>query len=192
VAAEAFALGTGARGLHRLLGQALDSVHHQWPDLANDGIRRVTVSGDCVRGKAEPLLETVGDAPLREDQALREAAASGVKLPRREASRPAAQARAETSSAFTDTSRLNPQEIWKRIEGMRKSLGWETADETVRRWWAEFERLNRKSPALVLRLSEELQQRKASITELYEAFRQSGSDNVQANLDYLDFLRLKS
>ena len=45
--------------------------------------------------------------------------------------------------------------------------------------------------ALVLRLAEELAVRKATITEFFLAYVYSNTDNIQANLHYLDYTRLK-
>ena len=45
--------------------------------------------------------------------------------------------------------------------------------------------------ALVLRLAEELAVRKATITEFFLAYVYSNTDNIQANLSYLDYTRLK-
>ena len=50
----AISLGTGARGLHRLIGQAVDQVDHRWPELADDGVCRVIVTRACVEQGAEP------------------------------------------------------------------------------------------------------------------------------------------
>jgi hypothetical protein len=44
---------------------------------------------------------------------------------------------------------------------------------------------------LVLRLAEELQVRNATITEFFLAYVYSNTDNIQANLSYLDYTRLK-
>ena len=45
--------------------------------------------------------------------------------------------------------------------------------------------------ALVLRLAEELFNRQATITEFFLAYVYSNTDNIQANLHYLDYTRLK-
>ena len=45
--------------------------------------------------------------------------------------------------------------------------------------------------ALVLRLAEELSIRTATITEFFLAYVYSNTDNIQANLCYLDYTRLK-
>jgi hypothetical protein len=43
---------------------------------------------------------------------------------------------------------------------------------------------------LIYRLCEELRNRKASITEFFLSYVYSNTDNIQANLHYLDYLRL--
>ena len=43
----------------------------------------------------------------------------------------------------------------------------------------------------MLRLAEELANRKATITEFFLAYVYSNTDNIQANLYYLDYSRLK-
>ena len=50
---------------------------------------------------------------------------------------------------------------------------------------------NKNRLTLVLRLAEELANRKATITEFYLAYLYSGTDNIQANLCFLDYTRLK-
>ena len=42
-----------------------------------------------------------------------------------------------------------------------------------------------------MRLAEELANRKATITEFFLAYVYSNTDNIQANLHYLDYTRLK-
>ncbi len=59
------------------------------------------------------------------------------------------------------------------------------------KWWKTFEAENRQRPSLVVRLAEELVQRKATITEFFSAYVHSNTDNIQANLHYLDYTRLK-
>jgi hypothetical protein len=48
------------------------------------------------------------------------------------------------------------------------------------------------APALVFRLAEELRNRKATIAEFFLAYVYSNTDNIQANLHYLDYTRLKN
>ena len=44
---------------------------------------------------------------------------------------------------------------------------------------------------MVLRMAEELRTRKATITEFFLSYVYSNTDNIQANLHYLDYDRLK-
>jgi hypothetical protein len=44
---------------------------------------------------------------------------------------------------------------------------------------------------LVLRLAEELRNRKATITEFFLSYIYSNTDNILANLHYMDYRRLK-
>ena len=43
----------------------------------------------------------------------------------------------------------------------------------------------------MLRLAEELMSRNADINEMFECVVESGTDNIAANLHYLDYRRLK-
>jgi hypothetical protein len=54
-----------------------------------------------------------------------------------------------------------------------------------------FEVENKARKGLVLRLIEELRARKANITEFFLAYVYSNTDNIQANLHFLDYSRLK-
>lgn len=42
-----------------------------------------------------------------------------------------------------------------------------------------------------MRLAEELLNRKCTITDFFRAYVYSNTDNIQANLSYLDYTRLK-
>lgn len=62
---------------------------------------------------------------------------------------------------------------------------------SARKWWDKFEEENRDRTSLVARLAAELAVRDATITEFFLAYVYSNTDNIQANLDYLDYSRLK-
>ena len=64
-------------------------------------------------------------------------------------------------------------------------------DWQPQKWWWAFEVENKAKMALVLRLAEELAVRKATITEFFLAYVYSNTDNIQANLHYMDYTRLK-
>jgi hypothetical protein len=74
---------------------------------------------------------------------------------------------------------------------MKATLDWAGTTGSARKWWDAFERENSHRLGLVLRLAEELVLRKATLTEFFLAYVYSNTDNIQANLHYLDYTRLK-
>jgi hypothetical protein len=86
----------------------------------------------------------------------------------------------------------NTVEIRKRLEKIKKeSLDWENTTGSARKWWEDFENENNQRQHLILRLTRELESRKATITEFFLSYVYSNCDNIQANLHYLDYRRLK-
>ncbi len=191
IAEEAAALGTGARGLHRLIGRAVDPVDHQWPELADRGIGKVVITRDCFREGAPPQLIAGPPTVSRVDRELRHESLAG--LPPRP--RPVLTAAAEGTAlpeGITNTSAWSDEEIWNALETIKtEHLDWKSTIGSARKWWEAFQTENQHRPALVFRLAEELRQRKATITEFFLAYAYSNTDNIQANLHYLDYKRLK-
>lgn len=98
----------------------------------------------------------------------------------------------EEKPGLTDTRGWTDERMWNAVEKVkRKHLDWEATSGSARGWWETFEKENRHRPALVLRLAEELKIRKATISEFFLAYVYSNTDNIQANLHYLDYSRLK-
>lgn len=190
IAAEAEALGTGARGLARLIGKALDSVDHRWPELAEEGVRRVVIDGDCATKGTEPRMEKKGRAKPRIDAELRHLAVAGLPpRPHPVIARGAADA---LPLGITDTRHWTDEAIWNEAQRVKSAdLDWDNTTGSARKWWDAFEEENRHRPALVLRLIEELKVRNATITEFFLTYVYSNTDNIQANLHYLDYTRLK-
>jgi hypothetical protein len=91
----------------------------------------------------------------------------------------------------TDTSGMTDEQILERYRSVREMLDWAGTIGSARKWWDAFENENRTRPGLVLRLAEELASRKATITEFFLAYVYSNTSNIQANLHYLDYTRLK-
>ena len=92
---------------------------------------------------------------------------------------------------ITDTRGWTDDKILEKLTEVKKTLDWDNTTGSARKWWEAFENENKHRNALVLRLAEELAVRKATITEFFLAYVYSNTDNIQANLSYLDYTRLK-
>jgi hypothetical protein len=92
---------------------------------------------------------------------------------------------------ITNTAGWTEQQVLSKLEEVKKNLKWDETTGSARKWWEAFENENRTRMPLVLRLAEELQVRNATITEFFLAYVYSNTDNIQANLSYLDYTRLK-
>lgn len=92
---------------------------------------------------------------------------------------------------ITDVKGWSDDKILALLEDTKKKLDWENTTGSARKWWEAFENENKHRVGLVLRLAEELSGRKATITEFFLAYVYSNTDNIQANLHYLDYTRLK-
>ncbi|MBX7139399.1 MAG: type IV secretory system conjugative DNA transfer family protein [Oligoflexia bacterium] len=92
---------------------------------------------------------------------------------------------------ISNTKGWTDQQIQDKLTEVKKTLDWDNTTGSARKWWEAFENENKHRTALVLRLAEELQTRKATITEFFLAYVYSNTDNIQANLCYLDYTRLK-
>lgn len=92
---------------------------------------------------------------------------------------------------ITNTSGWSEERVRSKLEEVKKVLDWDNTTGSARKWWEAFEVENKVRMPLVLRLAEELQNRKATITEFFLAYVYSNTDNIQANLSYLDYSRLK-
>jgi type IV secretion system protein VirD4 len=94
-------------------------------------------------------------------------------------------------AGITDTRGWTDDKILEKLTTVKKTLDWDNTTGSARKWWEAFENENKHRNALVLRLAEELANRKATITEFFLAYVYSNTDNIQANLSYLDYTRLK-
>ena len=92
---------------------------------------------------------------------------------------------------FTDTRGWSDERIRAQLEVLKSGLDWGATTGSARRWWQAFEDENRHRLDLVLRLAQELAARKATISEFFISYVYSNTDNIQANLHYLDYSRLK-
>lgn len=81
---------------------------------------------------------------------------------------------------------------WESIEKIKQEVGWNHTGQAARKWWNAFESENIERPALVEKLLTEIHGRQGSIQEFFMAYVYSGADNIQANLDFLDFVRQRA
>lgn len=95
------------------------------------------------------------------------------------------------TSHFTDTQKITPKEMEDRLTMVREHCDWPNTTGSARKWWEAFEAENAHRRELVLHLLEELKRRKATITEFFLSYVYSNTDNIQANLSYLDYSRVK-
>jgi hypothetical protein len=94
-------------------------------------------------------------------------------------------------AGISNTKGWTDEQILTKLTETKKTLDWDNTTGSARKWWEAFENENKHRNALVLRLAEELANRKATITEFFLAYVYSNTDNIQANLSYLDYTRLK-
>ncbi len=194
IAEEAAEMGTGARGLHRLIGRAVNAVDHRWPELASQGVTRVVIDRACVLGSAPPRLSKAkprnGTRLPRRDAELRRHALGGISRPSR--SRMSDPFSGNPLGRTSDTRHWSEDDIREQLEAVKaKSLEWKKTRGSTRKWWQAFEQENKHQLGLVLNLAEELRNRNATIRELHRAYIHSDTDNIQANLYFLDYTRLK-
>ncbi len=180
---EAEALGTGARGLHRLVGRAVDAVDHRWPELARAGVRRVRIGADCLTSGTEVEIEH--GAPELEpcDDELRRISLSGL---------PPAPGGMRTAVKDERAPSKRPEQLRSEFESMKSGpLDYSAATSTVRAWWDRFEADNGGQLELLHRLATELVGREATVSDLFDAYLYSDTRDLQANLHYLDYLMIK-
>jgi type IV secretory pathway TraG/TraD family ATPase VirD4 len=94
-------------------------------------------------------------------------------------------------NGLTNTAGWSFERIRAKLDEVLKKLDWQNTTGSAQKWWCAFEVENKAKMALVLRLAEELAVRKATITEFFLAYVYSNTDNIQANLHYMDYTRLK-
>lgn len=115
-----------------------------------------------------------------------------IELPASSGGAPAAGgAAAGLPAGITNTKGWTDAQVEQKLAEVKKNLDWDNTTGSARKWWEAFESENKTRMALVLRLAEELQNRTATITEFFLAYVYSNTDNIQANLSYLDYTRLK-
>jgi ATP-dependent Clp protease ATP-binding subunit ClpX len=209
VAEEACALGTGARGLNRAVLRSLAEVDYRLPELAAEGVTRVTVTAASVRNGKSVDFQRSRSRPRA---VRRPGARAGRPEVPGDAAQPACRTVAEDLRAvalavpvaspqeatgsgssdaftFTDARELTPQQIRKRLDAVKKSLKFGKSMLTARKWWSTFEDANRGRLHVVLRTAEELRMRDCGLDEFFNAYLDANCDNIHSVLLYLDFRR---
>lgn len=188
IAQQAIKLQTGARGLERIVQACLNELEFQLPDLADAGVSQVTID-EYTLLEGRPILKyesSPGNNRLAlldrlQEQATDSAPQSTVPL-------------GGSDRRFSDSKTMTTEQIWDRIAALKQQkLGWDDTTGSARKWWEAFEQENRHKPVLILRLAEELafMEPPATITEFFLAYVYSNTDNIQANIYYLQYTRLK-
>lgn len=134
-------------------------------------------------GQAGPYAEYV-------EQRKREGSSDGVTATERSDPKDSVGVIAKASPRSVEP--MTPEALRAAYEKvMEDLLYWGDTKGSARKWWQAFLTENERRPALILRLCEELAARRATITEFFLAYVYSNVDNIQANLHYLDYSRLK-
>lgn len=182
IAMQAAALGTGARGLSRLVGRVMHGLDAAWPDMADSGVTQVIVDRAVVEAGAAPRRVTGGTATRRRrDNQLRRrylGKASTPRFPSRPAHRP--------------LEGMPRSEQLRVIERLKKELAWDQTSGSARVWWESQERVLRSSLEKLAAFAEGLANRHATISEAFSVHVQAGTDDHEAILFYIDFLRAKT
>ena len=187
---RAAALGTGARGLRRLVSRVMDPVEHRWPELADEGIGKVIITREVVESGKEPILDRKSVNTGRSDYKLRKEAMTVISR-----HGPSTPADVYTNTYYhrKNVKGWSDKQLLSAIDRVKvRDLDWEKTKGSAREWWEKFEKENRNKLELVFHLVEELRRREATITEFFLAYIYSNTDNIQANLHYLDYMRIKN
>jgi len=218
VAEEACALGTGARGLNRAVLRSLADVDFRLPELAGEGVTRVTVTAATVRGARGADVQMARSRP----RAVRRPGRGGrarwdgpgspcaaapcrtiaddlravaLATPEPSLGEATAGAAATTASGevftFTDPRGLTVEQIRKRLDAVKKSLKFGRSMVSAKTWWAAFEEENQDKLHVVLRTAEEMHLRDCGLDEFFRAYMDSNTENIQAVLLYLDYRRAR-
>jgi len=97
------------------------------------------------------------------------------------------------TTGITNTIGWTNDQIKTKLAAVELKIGCQTiGNSSAGKWWQAFKKENDQKISLILRLSEEILIRNATITDFFLAYVYSNTDNIQANLFYLDYTRLKN
>lgn len=127
LAARALAMGTGARGLPRLLHETLAPVAWRLPELADEGVSEVRVYRATVEHGAAPELRHGGDGPPPLADELRHAALA-----------PLSPEEARARRLREELARLNGEESARRQAALEAELGYGQLGMADQAAWHEY------------------------------------------------------
>jgi ATP-dependent Clp protease ATP-binding subunit ClpX len=181
VAERALELGTGARGLARLVNEALRPVAWRLPELSASGIRAVRIAAGTVLGADEPELlstppepETARSFPTADE--LRVAALAG-HLFEEEPSNPLALAK------------LEPAKVAIRVQSLKTVLRFQHLRCEALEAWLDFE--GTCPPHLVLWALRMLRERGLYLDTFTRALREAGTRHLPALVHYAAYLEAR-
>ncbi len=188
IARKSIGMNIGARGLNQIVLKSTDAVEWRLHELYQEGVRRIEIDADVIDGTGEPRLSNdTSDPSVRLEPVANElrARALGKAIP--------AEKYIATDKGFiTNTSGWSRAKLSEELEKIKEEhLDWPNTTGSAKKWWEAFEKENQHRLELIYRLAEELRNRKATITEFFLAYVYSNTDNIQGNLYYLDYTRLK-
>ncbi|MBM3961951.1 MAG: hypothetical protein FJ306_08645 [Planctomycetes bacterium] len=151
---------------------------------------RIVITGACAAGEDAPQYERGERRRHRSDERLR-AEYRGRLTPAPQSTRTALNAfrvGAEPKGPYTDTTGWTDADIWRAIERtLSTHLDWNVVTTPTQLSWRRFERQHRKRPRDVLRVTEELRNRKIPLGDFCLAASTAGTDSLPAILHYLDY-----
>lgn len=178
MARRAARLGTGARALERVATEVIEPTI--WRFLQTDRrVGRIVVTQATVEHGRQAQFHRSGDGSRREE--ANDLAVRATEPPR-----------GIIRGGFTRTTGWTDAQVRERLDEVVAMLDLDGAPRVAKEWWNRFAIERDGSLPTVLRLAEELAIRQASIAELFSAFVHANTNNVQAVLHYLDYMRLKN
>jgi ATP-dependent Clp protease ATP-binding subunit ClpX len=153
LAERAKKMNTGARAITRLLGDVLDRIEYQFPELADDRVSHVIIDRECLLTGSEPKLVRGRRDTRRRDSVLRN----------RFLGDGAAGTQKTANSARRTNSTGKP-----KIGGV-SICGWSTASEKAQAFWGRLEKDYSASPSTLENVSNKLTQLSLGLQEFYAA-----------------------
>ena len=165
----------GARGLTQIVNKGSSSTEFQLSELREKGVRNIIIHPGVLSGE-EPYFDYSTDNELLD----RSAEIRGNVFNKVSAIKSA------IDKAIT-IKPIDSENIDDKLIKIKNALNWNDLTGSPRKWFESFENENLNRKDLVLKLLQEIQSRNSSFKEYFLAYVYSNTDNVYANLMYLDF-----